>query len=150
MCNILYKIIDQEISSFHFPDKLNLAELSPLHKENDVMNKKYYKPISILPSISKLFERLVQDQIMAFIKAYLYMYICGYRKGYRNQHALITLIEKWNKSLGGRGYFGAIITDLSKAFDTINHELFLAKLHAYGFDSNSLMLITKIGGIKQK
>ena len=77
--------------------------------------------------------------------------MCGYREGYITQHALITLIEKWKKSLDGHGYFGAIITDLSKAFDTINHELLLAKLHSYGFNSNSLLLIKSyLGGIKHK
>ena len=76
------------------------------------MNKRNYRPISILPSISKVFERPVQDQITDFIKAYLYMYMCCYRKGHSTQHALITLIEKWRKSLNGHGYFGAIITDL--------------------------------------
>ena len=82
--SILCKIINLEISNFLFPDELKLAELSLLHKENDVMNKRNYRPISILPSISEVFERLVQDQITDFIKDYLYMYMCGYQKGYNN------------------------------------------------------------------
>ena len=57
------------------------------------------------------------------------------------QHALIALIEKWRISLDKRGYGGAILMDLSKAFDTLNHDLLIAKLHAYGFDKISLKLI---------
>ena len=59
--------------------------------------------------------------------------MCGYRKGYSTQFALLALVEKWKKILDNHGYAGAIITDLLKAFDTINHELLIAKLHAYGF-----------------
>ena len=64
-------------------------------------------------------------------------------KGYNSQYALIAMIEKWKKSLdtmdsqGNRGKFGAILMDLSKAFDTINHELLVAKLGAYGFEKSA-------------
>ena len=67
--------------------------------------------------------------------------MCGYRKGYSAQYALCSLIENWKKSLDKKGYAGAILMDLSKAFDTINHELLLAKLHAYGFSKSALKLI---------
>ena len=70
-------------------------------------------------------------------------YLCGYRKGFSTQEALLTLIEKWKKSLDKGGYSGAILMDLSKAFDTIDHELLLAKLHTYGFDRNSLLLVKR-------
>ena len=55
----------------------------------------------------------------------------------------MVLIEKWKKSVDNGGVFGALLTDLSKAFDCLNHELLIAKLHAYGFDFNSLKLIYK-------
>ena len=67
--------------------------------------------------------------------------MCGFRKGFNTQHALMALIEKWKQSLDVKGYAGGIIIDLSKAFDTINHQLLIAKLHAYGFDKSSLTLI---------
>ena len=54
------------------------------------------------------------------------------------QHALTSLIEKWKLSLDKHGYAGAILMDLSKAFDTLNHELLIAKLYAYGFNKNAL------------
>ena len=66
--------------------------------------------------------------------AKLSTFLCGYRKGYSVQHALISILGKWKVSLDHRGYSRAILMDLSKAFDTLNHELLIAKLHAYGFE----------------
>ena len=63
------------------------------------------------------------------------------RQGYSTQHALIKLIESWRQSLDNRGCSGAVLMDLSKAFDTVNHELLIAKLHAYGFSKESLDII---------
>ena len=68
--------------------------------------------------------------------------MCGYRKRASTQQVLLSLIETWKKVLDGKGYGGAVLMDLSKAFDTINYDLLLAKLHAYGFTSKSLRLIT--------
>ena len=73
----------------------------------------------------------MQKQINSFITDYLSDFLCGYRQGHSTQHALIKLIESWRQSLDSRSYSGAVLMDLS--FDTINHELLIAKLHAYGF-----------------
>ena len=131
--NVLLKIINNDITNSHFPDKLKLAEISPLQKDSDVMNKTKYRPISILPSISKIYERIMQSQLSKFTEDRLYIHMSGYRKGHSTQFALLTFVEKWKKFLDNHGYAGVIITDLSKAFDTLNHELLIAKLLAYGF-----------------
>ena len=75
----------------------------------------------------------MQRQINNSIANHLSPQLCGYRKGYSTQQALVFLIEKWKKILGGKGFGGAVLMDLSKAFDTLNYELLIAKLHAYGF-----------------
>ena len=61
---------------------------------------------------------------------------CGFRRGYNAQHSLVSLIEKWKKSVDNGGAFGALLTDLSKAFDCLPHELLIAKLDAYSFDKS--------------
>ena len=80
--------------------------------------------------------------MIKFIGDHLSPFLCGYRKGYNSQYALIAMIEKWKKSLDNGGIFAAILMDLSKAFDTINHELLIAKLHAYGFEKSALSIVS--------
>ena len=70
-----------------------------------------------------------------------FTYLRGYRKGFRTQFALIYLIEKSRKFLDNKGYIGAVLMNMSKAFDTINHELLIAKLHACGLRKDSLKIV---------
>ena len=72
---------------------------------------------------------------------FLSPYLCGYRKGFNSQHALISFMKRWQKSLDNKGYVGALLMDLSKALDTLNHDLLIAKLYAYGFDIKTLKLL---------
>ena len=78
-------------------------------------------------------------------------YLCGFRKSYNTQHCLILMIEKWRKALDTQNLAGALLTDLSKAFDCLNHELLIAKFEAYGFDYPSLAYIfSYLTGRKQR
>ena len=77
----------------------------------------------------------MQRQIITLIDKCLSPFPCGFRKGYNTQYALIVMIEKWKKHLDNNGISGAILMDLSKAFDTLNHELLVAKFKAYGFEN---------------
>ena len=66
---------------------------------------------------------------------------CGFRKGFSTQNCLLYMIENWKESLDQGGNSGALLTDLSKAFDCIMYDLLTAKLQAYGFDNDSLNFI---------
>ena len=120
---------------------MELADIIPFYKKNDPLDKTNYRPGSVLPVVSKIFERIIQRQINDFIVSFLSPYLCGYRKGFNTQHALLTLVENWRKSLDNKGFCGAILMDLSKAFDTLNHDFLIAKLHAYGFQHDALKLL---------
>ena len=124
-----------------FPDPLKLADISPIYKKDDATNKENYRPVSILPSVSKIFERNMFDQISHYIEKYLSPYLCGLRKGFSAQHCLVVMLKKWKKVLDSGEFAGALLTDLSKAFDCNNHNILIAKLHAYGFDHRSLVYI---------
>ena len=105
----------------------------------------------MLPVISKVLERIMETQLRSFIEKSFSQYMCGYRKGYNTRYALMAFLEKWKKSIDNHGYAGSIIMDLSKAFDTINHELLVAKLHAYCLNKPALKLVTsRTDGIELK
>ena len=63
------------------------------------------------------------------VEEYLSPYLCGYRKGFSTQQVLLSLLERWKNTLDKKGYGGAVLMDLSKAFDTLNHDLLIAQLH---------------------
>ena len=123
------------------PSDLKFADVTPAYKKKSKNSKDNYRPVSILSNISKVYERCIYDQMEAYFETILSPNQCGFRKGFSAQHCLISLIEKWKKSIDNGGAFGALMTDLSKAFDCLSHELLIAKLEAYGFDEKSLKLI---------
>ena len=137
----LTKLFNTTVKGNFFPSDLKYGNISPIFKKNDNTKKENYRPISILPSISKIFERLMFQQTTSFISKFLSPYLCGFRKGYNAQHALLRLKNILNQSLDRNEKVGLIMMDLSKAFDCIPHELLIAKLNAYGFSKRSLQLI---------
>ena len=143
ICSVaLQNIWNSEIlGKLYFPNKLKLADITSVYKKKDPTLVENYRLVSGLPSVSKIFEIIIQKQFSNYADEFLSPYLCGYRKGFNTQYALLSLIEKWKKELDNKGYSGAILMDLSKVFDTINHELLIAKLYAYGFSKDALKLI---------
>ena len=129
------------IETSTFPEQLKYADVKPVFKKDSRTDKKNYRPISILPNISKIYERCINKQLEEYFQALLSKYQCGFRKGYSVINTLLPMIEKWRKPLYAGGVFGTLLTSLSKAFDCLPHELLTAKLHACGVDIPSLKLL---------
>ena len=150
--DFVFQIINHSITtSSDFSIKLKNANISPIHKKDSRNIVSNYRPVSILSNISKIYERCLFKQISEFFEEKLSRYQCGFRKGFSAQQCLIVMIENWRKSRDKGNSFGALLTDLSKAFDCLPHDLLIAKLHAYGFDMNSAKLMySYLKGRKQR
>ena len=115
--------------------------MSPVFKKKGKTFVENYRPVSVLPTVSMIFERTLQKQISDYIGKILSPFLCGYRKCFSTQYALLTTIKRWKFCLDKQGFPGALLMDLSKAFDTINHKLLIAKSHAYGFSTDALEVL---------
>ena len=121
-----------------FPSELKLAEVTPGFKKLNCMNNENYRPVSLLSHMSKVFERILHNQLNDFMKDKLSNILTGFRQGHRAKHSLLIMIQKWKRALDENMKVAAIFMDLSKAFDNLNHRLLLAKLKAYGLQPTAL------------
>ena len=133
--------INHSINNSTFPDQLKWADVKPVFKKNSRTVKENYRPVSILPIISKVYERCLYAQLYDLFDVIFSKNQCGFRKGFSIVNYLLPMIENWRESLDQGGAYGALLTDLSKYFDCLPHELIIVKLHAYGVDMPSLKLI---------
>ena len=125
-----------------YPASLKLADVTPIHKKDETTLMENYRPVSLIPIVSKLFERDMYNQILSYIDKFLSPYLFGYRKEHSTEQCLTVMLETWKKAIDTKSKAGAILTDLSKAFDCLNHDLLIAKLEAYGFDNKALSFIS--------
>ena len=141
ICKPLADIFNENKNMNIYPASLKMQNVTPLYKGDERTAKKNYRGVSILPVLSKLFGREMNEQIYAYMEKFLSPYLFGYRPGYGTEYCLVTMIEMWKKALDEGKVAGAILTDLSKAFDCISHDLLIAKLAAYGFEKSALLMI---------
>ena len=141
----LVSIINSSLSSGVFPDKLKISKIIPIHKSDDASLVQNYRPISILPALSKIFERAVYNRIVfQFLtdNNILFHHQFGFRPGHSTSHALINLVNKIATAVDSNKYLARVFLDLSKAFDTLDHDILLTKLEAYGITDTALKWIT--------
>ena len=135
----LTKIFNRSISENKFCEEAKTAIIPPIFKKDDRTLKENYRPVSILTTFGKIFEKQLKNMVEPFVELILSVLISAYRKFYSSNHVLMKIIEDWRKHLDDGNFVGTILMDLSKAFDFVPHDLLIAKLHAYGFDMNSLI-----------
>ena len=97
--------------------------MKAVFKKGTKVPKEIYKPVNILTLISTILGRIVCKQLMNFFDNILSKYQCGFRKGLGTQHCLLLMLEKWRKAVDNKEAFVSFLTDLSKSFDCLNHEL---------------------------
>ena len=134
-------LVNLSIKNSHFPYNLKLAEVSPLFKAGDNFTRENYRPLSILSSLSKVYERIYYDQLYSFFHEVFVKMLAAYRPKHGCQHVLVKLIEDWKEALDQHKNVGAVMMDLSKAFDAISHRLLLCKLRTYNVSPMACKLI---------
>jgi hypothetical protein len=144
-------LVNNTIKTSVFPTRLKEAQVVPLHKKNDPLDKKNYRPVSILPTISKVYEMVLSDQLTDLFENIFHTFLCAFRKGHGCQTTLLRLLEDWKTALDKNQYVAAILMDLSKAFDCLPHDILLCKLSAYGLSPKSVELLRNyLTGRKQQ
>ena len=135
-CEKLASIFNDCLKENKFPNLMKIAEISTVFKKLENTSKDNYRPISTLSNFTKLFESILFTQRNRYMQNKFSKYLTAFRKNHNTQNSLLRMIESWKVRLNNGSKVGVIIMDSSKAFDSLNHELLLAKLKAYGLDSN--------------
>ena len=138
----LAHIMNTIFQSCSIPSDFKFAVVTPIHKGGDTAVFHNYRPISVLPVFSKVFERILHNRLYNFFQSY--SVLCdqqfGFRKGYSTDMALLTAVDQITASLDTGHNVVGLFLDLRKAFDTVDFEILLRKLSFYGVRGNPLSL----------
>ena len=135
--------MNQILTTGIFPDKLKIAKVIPLFKKGDKSIFSNYRPIFLLLSISKLFEKVIYQQLYKSFEDSNLFYESqyGFRKGHSRELASLELVNRLLSKMDKGGVPLAVFIDLSKAFDTLDHDILLYKLKCYGLTGKSINLL---------
>ena len=136
-------LFNQSISMCKFPDSLKVARVKALFKKGDKSEPNNYRPISILPSVSKVFEKLLLKQLYKYFteNSLLFSHQYGFRKGHSTEHAVLELVDRIVNNMDKGANPFSIFIDLTKAFDCLDHQILLDKLKYYGLNESAISLI---------
>jgi hypothetical protein len=140
---ILATLINQTMAQGYFPNSLKVAKVIPIYKSGPKDNISNYRPISILNSFSKIYEKIIQIRLDSFITKnnLLDNSQYGFRKQHSTEFALINLVDKIANFIEDKKYVICIMIDIKKAFDSLNHKILIGKLLNYGFRGNVIKLL---------
>ena len=125
-----------------FPDSYKIAEVIPLFKGGDKEDRSCYRPISLLPTISKILERVLAKRVIKFLTKFKILSDdqFGFRAKFSTEYAIMDIYDKLIHNLDKGLSSCAIFLDLAKAFDSVSHEILLRKMHHYGIRGKALEL----------
>ena len=139
----LEKLFNKCLDDGVFPEVFKIAKVTPLYKGGDKQDPNSYRPISLLPCLGKLFEKIISTRLIDFFEKYELFseHQFGFRKNYNTELAILDIYEKLLHNLDNRLSTCAIFLDLAKAFDSVNHTILIRKLNKYGIRGNALDIL---------
>ncbi|CAB3994911.1 Hypothetical predicted protein [Paramuricea clavata] len=136
----LTEILTKSIHTGIFPDEWKEARVSPVYKNDAKNDPSNYRPISVIPTVSKIFEKIIFDQLNKYFNDNNLLTTC--QSGFRSLHSTVTALleatNNWSVNIDNGLINGVVFIDLKKAFATIDHQIILQKLEHYGIDRYSL------------
>ena len=147
----LTKLFNYCIGNSIWPSEWKYSNVIPAFKKDDPTSKTNYRPINLLSAIPKVFEKIIFDQLYSAFSPIFSENMSGFPRGHSCCTALLKLTEDWRFALDDKKNVAVVAVDLSKAFDSLCHNLLLAKLKSYGVDSSAIDLIRSyLYGRKQR
>ena len=139
----LHHIITLSVMQCKFPTAWKYAKVLPLHKKEDPLQKKNYRPVAILSPLSKVLEKLIYDQLYKYftVNKLLHPNLHGYRSNRSTQTALLQMYDHWVQAAAQGQVSGAVLLDLSAAFDLVPSDILVKKLKIYGLQDDFLSWI---------
>ena len=136
----LHHIVTLSLTQKKFPSSWKFSKVLPLHKKEDQLDRKNYRPVAILSPLSKILEKIVYEEIYGYFNNNLLFHpsLHGYRKNRSTQTALLQLYDRWVRSASNSKLSGVVLLDLSAAFDLVDPRLLLEKLKIYGMEEEIL------------
>ena len=134
-------IINKDLKENKCSENAKTALVRHIYKKYDRGKINNYRPVSLLNGFSKMYERFLHDSLFNFTDKILSKFVSAYRKPYGSNRVLLKLIEEWKKSLDDKNIIGAVLMYLSKAFDSIPHDLLMAKLYTFGLYMDAITFI---------
>ena len=144
MARLVTVLINKCINSSSVPYQWKRTVVTPVPKSKHCTSLSHFRPISVLPVLSKVLERVLHNQIHSHLMKFdlLCPHQSGFRSGYSTQDVLLHITDKWLEAIDKGKYTGAVFLDLAKAFDTVDHSILYAKLTYYGFRGSSYDLLS--------
>ena len=131
MAEEITRLINVLIANRSWPDEWKWGNLTLVFKKDEDTRKENYRPVSVLTALSNVYEKVTYDQLYNTFRRHLSQNLSGFLTNHSCCTALLKMTEEWRRKLDNKESAMTVAVDLSKAFDSINHNLLLAKLKAY-------------------
>ena len=139
ICMPLSKIFNLSLSTGQHPNILKISKTIPIFKKGSRLLVSNYRPISLLSNLNKILEKTFHKRVYSFLEKYqcIYSLQFGFRKKHSTNHTLIDITETIRQALDSKQYACGVFVDFQKAFDTVNHDILIAKMEHYGIRSTA-------------